>query len=183
MLVRVTVVPTAGVAGVPVTVNDDVAGASPRMTGVLVSEALPPEPPHPARSITAHAMTAVALPEPDARLVNSLLCAPIANTSPLGDVVLSTREGDEGYCRSVGSATVQAQCLRRVFLHRSTNAVHPPCFTPSGDDIRVGPLGITLTIDSHVAPVMHDDATELVAALVRESGGLAPVAGKAVDER
>ena len=90
-LVRAIGVPTAAVVGDPDTVNDDVVAASPRIMGVLASVALPPEPPHPARSSTAHTTTAVALPEPDARLVKRLVRAPIANTIPLGDVVPSTR--------------------------------------------------------------------------------------------
>ena len=46
-------------------------------------------------------------------------------------------------------------------------------------------VGITLNIYSHVAPVMHDDAAELVAALVRGSTGVQSAARgeKAVDER
>jgi hypothetical protein len=46
-------------------------------------------------------------------------------------------------------------------------------------------VGITLNINSHVAPVMHDDATELVARLVRGAGEPTrrSVASKAVDER
>jgi hypothetical protein len=69
---------------------DDAAATSPRITGAPASVALSSEPPHPARSITAHAMTAVALPEPDARLVKRLVRAPIANTIPLEDAVPST---------------------------------------------------------------------------------------------
>ena len=100
------------------------------MTGVLASVALSPEPPHPARSMTAHTTTAGALPEPDARLATSLDCAPIANTIPLGDFVPSPCEPDEGYCRSVGSATVKTRCLRWVSLYGSTglarcDEVHP----------------------------------------------------------
>jgi D-aminopeptidase len=82
-------VPTAAVAGDPVTVKDD-AATSPRMTGVLVSEALPLDPPHPARSITAHMAAipaAFVVFELDRKLANRLVRASIANTIPLGDVV------------------------------------------------------------------------------------------------
>ena len=60
---------------------------SPRMTGAPASDVLQPEPPHPARSVTAHTTTAVALLEPD-----------------------------EEYCRSGGLATVNTRCLRRVLV-------------------------------------------------------------------
>ena len=106
-------------------------GASPRITGAPASVAPPLDPPHPAaRSITAQTTTTVALPEPDARLVKRLVRAPIANTIPLGDVVPSPCEPDEGYCRSVGSATVKTRCLRWVSLYGSTGParceeVHP----------------------------------------------------------
>ncbi|MCX6414965.1 MAG: hypothetical protein NTU77_10255 [Actinobacteria bacterium] len=86
-LVRAIGVPTAAVVVSPDTVSADVVATSPRMTGVLASVALPPEPPHPARSITAHTTTAVALPELDPRLAKRLVRAPIADTIPLGDVV------------------------------------------------------------------------------------------------
>ena len=96
----------------------------------MASVELPALPPQPARSITAHAPTAVALLEPVARLVESLVRAPIANTIPLGDFVPSPCEPDEGYCRSVGSATVKTRCLRWVSLYGSTglarcDEVHP----------------------------------------------------------
>ena len=125
---RLIVVPATAVAGFPFTVNDD-AVTSPRMTGVLASVALPPEPPHPAaRIVIAHATTAIALPEPDARLVKRIDCAPIANTIPIGDVVPSPCELDEGYCRSVGSATVKTPCLRWVSIYGSTGlARREPC--------------------------------------------------------
>ena len=84
MTVRVTP-PTAAVA-----VQDPVAGsqlsppASPRMTGAPASAALPP---HPARNITAHAMTAPAarplhLLEPNP--LNRLLRALIGHRTSLG---------------------------------------------------------------------------------------------------
>ncbi len=102
-----------GAAGAPGTATDGaLVATSPRITGVLESVALPAEPPHPARSITAHTTTAVALPEPLARPVKRLVRAPIANTIPLEDVVPSTCEPDEGYCRYGGSATVKTRWSR-----------------------------------------------------------------------
>ena len=98
---------------------------SPRMTGALTSDVLSPEPPHPARSSTAHTTTAVALPEPDARLVKRLVRAPIANTIPLGDVVPSTCEPVEGYCRSGGSATVKTRWSRCDAHHVPPNRQAP----------------------------------------------------------
>lgn len=59
--VKITVRVTPRAAAV--TIHESLAGsqkASPRITGAPASAALPPEPPHPARSITAHAMTAPA---------------------------------------------------------------------------------------------------------------------------
>jgi hypothetical protein len=97
---------------------------------VLASEALPPDPPHPAaRNMTAPTTTAVALLEPVARLVKRLVRAPIANTILLGDFVLSTCEPGEGYCRSGVSATVKTR------------------WSP-GDALsgRCGPLGATMFI-------------------------------------
>jgi hypothetical protein len=102
---------------------------SPRTTGALTSDALSPELPHPVRSITAHTTMAVALPEPDARLVKRLVRAPIANTIPLGDVAPSTCEPVEGYCRSGGSATVKTRWFRRVPLQGSMGLAQ-------GDDVR-----------------------------------------------
>ena len=55
-----------------------VALATPRMMGAPASAELPPEPPHPARSITAHAMTAPAafpLPLLEPNPLNRLLRA------------------------------------------------------------------------------------------------------------
>lgn len=65
-----------------------VAATSPRTTGALGSAALPAEPPHPARSPAAHTTITpafIALPKPDASPKESLDCAPIVNTLPLGD--------------------------------------------------------------------------------------------------
>ncbi len=90
--------------------------ASPRMTGAPASDVLAPEAPHPARSITANTTTAVALPEPDPRLVNRLVRAPIANTIPLEDFVPSTSKPDAGYCRSGVSATAESRCFRWATL-------------------------------------------------------------------
>ena len=123
--VRVTP-PTAAVA-----VHESLAAShpapatSPRMTGVLASVALPPEPPHPARSITAHTTTAAALPEPDARRVKRLVRAPIANTIPLEDVAPSTCEPEEGYCRSPEPATVKTQWSRCDARHVPPNRQAP----------------------------------------------------------
>ena len=98
---------------------------SPRTTGAPASDALPPEPPHPARSITAHTTTAAALLEPVARLVKRLVRAPIANTIPLGDVVPSTCEPREGYCRCRGSATVKTRWSRCDARHVRPNRQAP----------------------------------------------------------
>ena len=127
--VRVTP-PTAAVAvHDPVAASHPPPATSPRMTGALTSDALSPEPPHPARSITAHTTTAVALPEPVARLVKRLVRAPIANTIPLGDFVPSPLEPHEDYGRSGGSATVKTRWSRRVPLQGSTGLAQ-------GDDVR-----------------------------------------------
>ena len=109
---------------------------SPRTTGAPDSDALPPEPPHPARSITAHTTTAVALPEPDARLVKRLVRAPIANTIPLGDVAPSTCEPEEGYCRSGGSATVKTRWSRRVPFKGRWGLLKATMFAPSSVEVR-----------------------------------------------
>jgi len=76
----------------------------PRMTGAPASVALSPEPPHPARIIAAaHTTTAVALPEPVARLVKRLVRAPIADTILLGDFVPFTCKPHEGTAVVVGA--------------------------------------------------------------------------------
>ena len=98
---------------------------SPRTTGAPASDALPPEPPHPARSITAQTTTAVALPEPDARLVKRLVRALISNTIPLEDVAPSMNKSDEGYCRSPESATVKTRWSRCDARHVPPNRQAP----------------------------------------------------------
>jgi hypothetical protein len=77
---------------------DDVAAASPRMTGPPASAVVPPEPPHPARSITAQAMTAPAafpLPEREPNAPKRLLRALIEGlASPgLSPIIVHVRSG------------------------------------------------------------------------------------------
>jgi len=87
--------------GVAVEVSDVPAaatGASPRMTGAPASAALPPEPPHPARSITAHAMTAPAafpLPERELNAPKRLLRALIEGRASPGlcPIIVHVRSG------------------------------------------------------------------------------------------
>jgi len=77
---------------------DDVAAASPRMTGPPASAVVPPEPPHPARSITAHAMTAPAafpLPERELDAPKRLLRALIEGLASPGlcPIIVHVRSG------------------------------------------------------------------------------------------
>ena len=112
---------------------------SPRMTGAAASVALPPEPPHPARSITAHSAAmpaAFVVFEPVARLVKRLVRAPIANTIPLGDVAPSTCEHGECYCRSGGSATVKTRWSRRVPFKGRWGLLKATMFAPTSVEVR-----------------------------------------------
>jgi hypothetical protein len=70
-----------------VTDADESAPRSPRMTGAPAFAVVPPEPPHPARSITAHAMTApaaVPLPERETNAPKRLLRALIEGLASPG---------------------------------------------------------------------------------------------------
>jgi hypothetical protein len=80
-------VTVAEAVALAVTDADESAPRSPRMTGAPASVALPPEPPHPARNITAHAMTAPAafpLPERELNAPKRLLRALIEGRASPG---------------------------------------------------------------------------------------------------
>jgi hypothetical protein len=116
-LISVIAVPT-----VPVMVVFDTlsaaTGASPRMTVAPASAELPPEPPHPTRSITAHAMTAPAAfsllklePNAPKRLMRSLI---VGRASPglcpiIVHVFVTIRHGRREHYR-VNTVIFKALC-------------------------------------------------------------------------
>ena len=107
---------------------------SPRMTGALTSDALSPEPPHPARNITAHATTATAAfawaePETNApkRPERALIVGRASpGQGPIIEHVIVT-VGGRGRARYRGSTVDSRQCPHYppapFPLHR---AVHAP---------------------------------------------------------